>query len=39
MHWIGWFDIHKLLDELEKRLSMGDPFLKGIVKEGKVLYG
>ncbi|MBT8369220.1 MAG: nucleotidyltransferase domain-containing protein [Deltaproteobacteria bacterium] len=26
-------------DELEKRLSMGDPFLKGIIKEGKVLYG
>ena len=25
--------------ELEKRLSMGDPFLKGIIKEGKVLYG
>ena len=27
------------IDELEKRLSMGDPFLKGIIKEGKVLYG
>jgi predicted nucleotidyltransferase len=26
-------------DELEKRLSMGDPFLKGVIKEGKVLYG
>jgi len=26
-------------DEFEKRLSMGDPFLKAIVKEGKVLYG
>jgi len=26
-------------DEFEKRLSMGDPFLKSIIKEGKVLYG
>lgn len=26
-------------DELEKRLSMGDPFLKRIIKDGKVLYG
>jgi predicted nucleotidyltransferase len=26
-------------DELEKRLSMGDPFLKAIIKDGKVLYG
>jgi predicted nucleotidyltransferase len=26
-------------DEYEKRLSMGDPFLKTIVKEGKTLYG
>lgn len=26
-------------EELEKRLAMGDPFLKGIFEEGKVLYG
>ena len=26
-------------DELETRLSMGDPFLKAIIQEGKVLYG
>ena len=26
-------------DEYEKRLSMGDPFLKTIIKEGRTLYG
>jgi len=26
-------------EEFDKRLRMGDPFLKTIVKEGKVLYG
>ncbi|MGB2929453.1 MAG: nucleotidyltransferase domain-containing protein [Desulfobacterales bacterium] len=26
-------------DEFEKRVEMGDPFLKTIIKEGKVLYG
>jgi predicted nucleotidyltransferase len=26
-------------EEYEKRLQMGDPFLKAIIKEGKVLYG
>ena len=26
-------------EEFEKRLKMGDPFLKSIIKEGKVLYG
>jgi len=26
-------------EEFDKRLKMGDPFLKAIVKEGKVLYG
>ncbi|MBW1717591.1 MAG: nucleotidyltransferase domain-containing protein [Deltaproteobacteria bacterium] len=26
-------------DELEKRLMMGDPFLRMIIEEGKVLYG
>lgn len=26
-------------EEFEKRLEMGDPFLKAIVKEGRVLYG
>jgi predicted nucleotidyltransferase len=26
-------------EEFEKRLEMGDPFLKAILKEGKVLYG
>ena len=26
-------------EEFEKRLSMGDPFLKSIMEEGKVLYG
>jgi predicted nucleotidyltransferase len=26
-------------EEFEKRLKMGDPFLKAILKEGKVLYG
>ena len=25
-------------DEFEKRLEMGDPFLKAVLKEGKVLY-
>ena len=25
--------------EFEKRLKMGDPFLKSILEEGKVLYG
>jgi predicted nucleotidyltransferase len=26
-------------EEFEKRLKMGDPFLKAVLKEGKVLYG
>lgn len=26
-------------NEFEKRLAMGDPFLKAIVKEGRILYG
>lgn len=26
-------------EEFEKRLNMGDPFLKAILKEGKVLHG
>ncbi|MDO8445473.1 MAG: nucleotidyltransferase domain-containing protein [Deltaproteobacteria bacterium] len=26
-------------EEIEKRLQMGDPFIKAIFKEGKVLYG
>ena len=26
-------------EEFEKRVEMGDPFLKAIVEEGKVLYG
>jgi uncharacterized protein len=26
-------------EEIEKRLAMGDPFLKAIFKEGKVVYG
>jgi predicted nucleotidyltransferase len=26
-------------DEFDKRLTMGDPFLKAIIKDGKVLYG
>ncbi len=26
-------------EEFDKRLKMGDPFLKAIIKEGKVLYG
>jgi len=26
-------------EEFEKRLAMGDPFLKAILKEGKVVYG
>ena len=26
-------------DEFKKRLDMGDPFLKVVLKEGKVLYG
>jgi predicted nucleotidyltransferase len=26
-------------EEFNKRLKMGDPFLKSILKEGKVLYG
>ena len=25
-------------EEVERRLELGDPFLKGILKEGKVLY-
>lgn len=25
-------------DEVEQRLKMGDPFIKGIFKEGKVIY-
>jgi len=25
--------------EIAERLKMGDPFVKGIIKEGKVLYG
>ncbi len=26
-------------EELDNRLKMGDPFLKSIVKEGKILFG
>jgi hypothetical protein len=26
-------------EEFEKRLEMGDPFLRAILKEGKILYG
>jgi predicted nucleotidyltransferase len=26
-------------EEFEKRLNMGDPFLKAILKEGRILYG
>ena len=26
-------------EEFDKRLKMGDPFLKAILKEGRVLYG
>jgi len=26
-------------EEFEKRLEMGDPFLKAVLKDGKVLYG
>ncbi len=26
-------------EEFEQRLSMGDPFLKAILKEGKIFYG
>jgi hypothetical protein len=26
-------------DEFEKRVKLGDPFIKNILKEGKVLYG
>lgn len=26
-------------EEFEKRLKMGDPFLKAVLKEGRVLYG
>jgi hypothetical protein len=26
-------------EEFEKRLELGDPFLKAILKEGKVVYG
>jgi len=26
-------------EEFEKRLDMGDPFLKAILREGRVLYG
>ena len=26
-------------EEFEKRLRMGDPFLKNVLQEGKVLYG
>jgi predicted nucleotidyltransferase len=26
-------------EEFNRRLQMGDPFLKNIIKEGKVLYG
>jgi predicted nucleotidyltransferase len=26
-------------NEFEKRVKMGDPFLKAVLKEGKVLYG
>jgi len=26
-------------DELEQRLKLGDPFIKSILSEGRVLYG
>jgi hypothetical protein len=26
-------------EEFARRLQMGDPFLKSILKEGKILYG
>jgi hypothetical protein len=26
-------------EEFERRVAMGDPFLKSVMKEGKVLYG
>ena len=26
-------------DEFEKRIKLGDPFIKNILKEGRVLYG
>jgi len=26
-------------EEFEERLKMGDPFLKSVLKEGKILYG
>ena len=26
-------------EEFEERLNMGDPFLKAVIKEGKILYG
>jgi len=26
-------------EEFEKRLQMGDPFLKSVLREGKILYG
>lgn len=26
-------------EEFDKRLEMGDPFLKAIIEEGKILYG
>ena len=26
-------------EEFQKRLDMGDPFLKAVLKEGKILYG
>ena len=26
-------------DEFEKRIELGDPFIKAILKEGRVLYG
>ncbi len=26
-------------EEIEERINLGDPFLKAIIKEGKVLYG
>lgn len=26
-------------DELEERIRLGDPFVKGILEEGRVLYG
>ncbi len=31
------FDVYKP-QELEQRLKLGDPFVKTILKEGKVLY-